>query len=151
MSVCTFFGHRDTSWEIEAKVMEALRELIVNMNVDVFYIGNQGNFDRIVLSAVKKIQAEFLHIKYYIVLAYLPTKSNIDEENSLYPEGLETVPKKFAVSFRNKWLVDNSDFVVTFVNRDFGGAAKFKEYAERQNKKVLELNSLSVKENRPDS
>lgn len=145
MSVCTFFGHRDTSWKLEEELCGLLRKLILSTDIDMFYIGNQGDFDKIALSAVKKMQTEFLHIKYYIVLAYLPTKSKIDEENTLYPEGLENVPKRFAINSRNKWLVDNSEYVITCVSRNFGGAAKFKEYAERKNKKVIELNSLARK------
>lgn len=147
MPVCTFFGHRDTSDTVATELATLLRELIVSMNVNVFYIGNHGNFDRIALNVVKKLQKEFSHIKYYVVFAYLPAKIDNNEENSLYPDGLEFVPKRFAVSFRNKWMVDNSDFVLTCVSRNFGGAAKFKEYAKRKNKKVIELNQLARRGN----
>jgi len=56
-------------------------------------------------------------ITYSVVLAYLPTEKNKYDNltNTIYPEGLETVPKRFAISWRNKWMIEQSDIVVTYV------------------------------------
>ena len=80
-------------------------------------------------------------ITYSVVLAYLPTKKSEydDHTNSILPEGIETAPKRFAISYRNKWMVEQSDIVVTYVTHSFGGAAQFKEMAEKQGKTVIEL------------
>ena len=51
MSVCTFFGHSDCPSTVAPKLRSVLIELIENHGVDVFYVGNQGNFDRMVRSA----------------------------------------------------------------------------------------------------
>ena len=48
MAVCTFFGHRDTPKKIEPILKSTLIDLIENKKVDLFYIGNQGNFDYMV-------------------------------------------------------------------------------------------------------
>lgn len=45
--VCTFFGHKDTPKEIEPTLRSTLIDLIENKNVNVFYVGNNGNFDTI--------------------------------------------------------------------------------------------------------
>ena len=143
---CTFFGHRNTSSEIMPKLCEVLTDLIENKNVDTFYVGNQGNFDSSVKKALKILKMSYPHIKYYVVLAYMPNINQnprecyIDYSDSIYPEGLEFVPKRFAISHRNKWLVNNCDFVVTCVSRSFGGAAKFKNMAVKNRKTVIELN-----------
>ena len=49
MSACTFFGHRDCPSSIKPKLREVLINLIENHAVDMFYVGQQGAFDGIVL------------------------------------------------------------------------------------------------------
>ena len=138
--VCTFFGHKDTPKEIEPTLRSTLINLIENKNVTVFYVGNNGNFDAIVRRQLEDLSQTYL-ITYSVVLAYLPTKKSEydDYTNTILPEGIETVPKRFAISWRNKWMIDHADVVVTYVTHGFGGAAQFKELAERQGKTLIEL------------
>lgn len=140
--VCTFFGHKDTPKEIEPTLRSTLIELIENKNVSVFYVGNNGNFDTMVRHQLEDLSQTY-PITYSVVLAYLPTEKNKYDNltNTIYPEGLETVPKRFAISWRNKWMIQQSDIVVTYVTHNFGGAAQFKEMSMRQNKNVVELSS----------
>jgi hypothetical protein len=114
--------------------------LIENKNVTVFYVGNNGNFDTMVLRQLEDLSQTY-PITYSVVLAYLPTEKNKYDNltNTIYPEGLEIVPKRFAISWRNKWMIKQSDVVVTYVTHNFGGAAQFKEVAEKQGKIVIEL------------
>ena len=138
--VCTFFGHKDTPKEIEPTLRSTLIDLIENKNVNVFYVGNNGNFDTMVRRQLEDLSQTF-PITYSVVLAYLPTeKSKYDNlTNTIYPEGLEIVPKRFAISYRNKWMIQQADAVVTYVTHSFGGAWQFKAMAERQGKMVIEL------------
>ena len=138
--VCTFFGHKDTPKEIEPTLRSTLIDLIENKNVNVFYVGNNGNFDTMVRRQLEDLSQTYT-ITYHVVLAYLPTEKNKYDNltNTNYPEGLETVPKRFAISWRNKWMIQQSDIVVTYVTHNFGGAAQFKEMAERLNKHVINL------------
>lgn len=137
--VCTFFGHKDTPKEIEPTLRSTLIDLIENRNVNVFYVGNNGNFDTMVCRQLEDLSQTY-PITYSVVLAYLPTEKNKYENltNTIYPEGLETVPKRFAISWRNKWMIQQSDIVVTYVNHNFGGAAQFKIMAESLGK--IEIN-----------
>ena len=136
----TFFGHKDTPKEIEPTLRATLIDLIENKNVTVFYVGNNGNFDTMVRRQLEDLSHTY-PITYSVVLAYLPTKKSEydDYTNTILPEGIETVPKRFAISYRNKWMVEQADIVVTYVTHSFGGAAQFKELAERQGKTVIEL------------
>lgn len=136
--VCTFFGHKDTPKEIEPTLRSTLIDLIENKNVNAFYVGNNGNFDTMVRHQLEDLSLTY-PIAYSIVLAYLPTENNLT--NTIYPEGLETVPKRFAISWRNKWMIQQSDVVVTYVTHNFGGAAQFKTLAERQKRIVVEISS----------
>ena len=138
--VCTLFGHKDTPKEIEPTLRSTLIDLIDNKNVTVFYVGNNGNFDTMVRRQLENLSQTY-PITYSVVLAYLPTKKSEydDYTNTILPGGIETVPKRFAISYRNKWMLEQSDIVVTYVTHTYGGAAQFKELAERQGKMVIEL------------
>ena len=138
MSACTFFGHREPTGMTERKIICAITKVIVEENADLFYVGNNGHFDSIVVSSLKKLESDFSHIKGYIVLSSLPSESE-KYNNTLFPEGLEKVPKKFCIDKRNMWMIDHSDIVITHVIRPFGGAAKFKRKAEAKGKKVYNI------------
>ena len=140
--VCTFFGHKDTPKEIEPTLRSTLIDLIENKNVTVFYVGNNGNFDTMVRRQLEDLSQTY-PITYSVVLAYLPTENNKYDNltNTIYPEGLETVPKRFAISWRNKWMIQQSSIVVTYVTHSFGGAAQFKKMAVRQSKYVVEVSN----------
>ena len=138
--ICTFFGHRDTPPEIKNLLRKVISELIEKQGVNQFYVGNQGNFD----AMARSLLAEFEQthgISYEIVLAYLPRQEDplCDTDHTLLPEGIESVPPRFAIEYRNKWMIDHSDIVVTYVTRSFGGAAKFKEIATKKQKSITEL------------
>ncbi len=137
MAACTFFGHRDAPKEIEPTLQSTLIDLIENKGVINFYVGNNGNFDFMVEKNLKNLKVSYPHINYNIVLAYLPKKKDYNN-NTIYPEGLET-PPKYAIVKRNRWMVDNSDYIVTYVIRTFGGAAQFKAFAENKGKIVLNI------------
>lgn len=143
MSACTFFGHRDCPSSIKPKLREVLIDLIENHAVDVFYVGQQGAFDRIVRSVLKELVSIYPHIRYAVVLERLPLKrdefDSRDYSDTMLPEGIETVPPRFAISWRNKWMLDRSDYVVTYIMRSWGGAAQFVERAKRLKKTIINL------------
>lgn len=139
----TFFGHKDTPKEIEPTLRSTLIDLIENKKVNVFYVGNNGNFDTMVRRQLEDL-SQLYSITYSVVLAYLPTEKNKYDNltNTIYPEGIEAIPKRFAISWRNKWMIEQSDIVVTYVTHTFGGAAQFKELAEQLQKMVVNLNNV---------
>ncbi len=139
MSVCTFFGHRDCPSSIKPKLKQALVHLIETQSVDTFYVGTHGAFDAMVRSSLAELMQDYPHICCTVVLAYLPTKKSDFSFPTLLPEGIETTPKRFAISFRNKWMLRQSQFVITYITHDWGGAAQFAVLAEKQKKTVLNL------------
>lgn len=147
MLTCTFFGHKDTPKEIELTLKSTIIDLIKNKNVCNFYVGNHGNFDYMVKRTLIELN-KIYNINYAVVLAYLPGKKYNPEEdsptNTILPDGIETVPQKFAVNYRNKWMIEQSDYVVTYVKYAVGGACKFKELAERKKKTVINIAPQSL-------
>lgn len=138
--ICTFFGHRDTPDIVKPLLREVLLDLIEDHGVKQFYVGNQGNFDAMVCCLLAEFERSH-GIQYDVVLAYLPRKSDpfFEAYYTILPEGIETVPPRFSIDYRNKWLIDHSDIVVTYVTHVTGGAAKYKAIAIKQQKAVIEL------------
>ena len=142
---CTFFGHRFVPQKIEPTLRSTLIDLIENHGMDLFYVGNHGDFDAMVRRVLRELSVKY-PIKYHVVLAYMPEKhyefDPTDYSDTILPEGIETAPKRFAITYRNKWMIEQSDFVVTYVVHGSGsGAAQFKKLAERKGKTVIELSS----------
>ncbi len=137
---CTFFGHKDAPQEIRPLLRDVLLDLIEHQGVTQFYVGNQGSFDRMALKMLKEFEKPY-SITYDVVLAYLPKKTDpfFTAYYTILPEGIETVTPRFAIEYRNKWLIEHSDLVITYVERSFGGAAKFKALAEKKGKRIVEL------------
>ena len=140
MNTCTFFGHSDTPFSIEKKLKSVLIDLIQTKNVKKFYVGNHGNFDKIVRKVLRELSEEYKSISYFVVFAYRPLKKEgYDYSDTIYPEELCTVPYKLAILKRNEWMINNSDYVVTYVRNNFGGASKFKEMAYKKELNVLDI------------
>lgn len=143
MSACTFFGHHDCPASVKPKLREVLIDLIENQSVDMFYVGNKGAFDRLVRSAMRELVQEYPHINYAVVLERMPGKQNEDYRedysDTMLPEGIEEIPPRFAIAWRNKWMLRQSDYVVTYITHSWGGAAQFAERAVRQGKTVINI------------
>ncbi len=141
---CTFFGHRDTPATDKPILRQVIIDLIEQRGVTHFYVGNQGNFDAMARSLLAEL-AQIYPIRYDVVLAYLPKENDpsLDESHTLLPDGFESVPPRFAIDYRNRWMIDHSDIVVTYV-RSPGGAAKFKELAEWKGKMVVDVAKTSA-------
>ena len=141
MPACTFFGHRDCLDAIKPKLRQVLIDLIENHNVDMFYVGNQGRFDAIVRSELRDLQREYSQINYAVVLAYMPGKQTEydDHSDTMLPEGIESVHPRYAISWRNSWMLKQSDYVVTYITHTYGGAAQYAGKANRQKKCVINL------------
>ncbi|MBQ7132301.1 MAG: hypothetical protein IJO29_06980 [Oscillospiraceae bacterium] len=138
---CTFFGHRNSPQTLEPILKATLTDLIENKNVNTFYVGNQGNFDCMVRKILKTLKNQYPHIAYAVVLAYMPTKRKEYEDYSdtIFPDGLENTPPKFAISKRNRWMLNRADYVVTYSTLSAGAVAQFKNLAQKKGKAVINL------------
>ena len=146
MSACTFFGHHNCTSLIKPKLREILIDLIENHAVDMFYVGRQGAFDSIVRSVLKELLLAYSHISYAVVLERLPPKldefDTRDYSDTMLPEGIEAVHPRFAISWRNNWMLKQSDYVVTYITHTWGGAYQYAEKARSQNKPVINCADL---------
>ena len=143
MAACTFFGHRDCPDAIKLRLREVLVDLITNHGVDMFYVGNQGRFDTVVHSTLVELTKDYPGINYAVVLAYMPKeRCEYDEySDTMLPEGIETIHPRYAISWRNDWMINKSEYVVTYTTHSWGGAVRYAEKAKRKGKVMVELGS----------
>ena len=138
---CCFFGHREVTHNIREKLKATIEKLITEDGVTEFYVGHQGQFDSMAYSVLKELRAKFPQIRYTVVLAYMSDEHirEVYSDDTLFPDGLENVPKRFAISKRNDWMISHSDIAVCYVWKITGGAAKFREKAEKKGLRVVDV------------
>ena len=135
-----FFGHSDATSEILPRLTALAEDLILNHWATTLYVGNHGNFDAMTAALFRTLRERYPNIHCYVVRAYLPSEGEqASSDETLYPEGLETVPQRFAISHRNRWMVEHSDEVVCYVTHPCGGAHTAMEYARRKKKTIYML------------
>ncbi len=135
--IVTFCGHRQLPKLEQVNVwLNILLPAMMEGGADKFYLGGYGDFDLLAAKAVKAQKSRYPHIQSVLVLAYPKREfNNLIYDTSFYPELKNVKPGKEIVE-RNRFMVDNSDVVVAYVNRCVGGAACTLSYA-RQRKKVI--------------
>lgn len=142
--IITFCGHGriNISPEEIEKIKEFLIEKIKKSSNAKFYLGGYGDFDNTVFRILQSLKADFPDIELVFISPYLDSNysklqiANEIYDATLYPP-LENVPRKFAILERNKWMVDNSDFVIAYVKYSWGGARKTLDYALRKKKPYI--------------
>ena len=94
-----------------------------------------------VYSVLKELKARYPQISYTVVLAYMPDEHirELYGEDTLFPDGLESVPKRFAISKRNDWMIQQSCFAVCYVHKITGSAAKFRDKAEKKGLRAIDV------------
>lgn len=138
MSACTFFGHRDCTYEKYTNIYLAIKTLLLEKDVRCFYVGTQGNFDYLVFQALCELKNEFPDIQVHRVLAYMPRTQKL-HPCTILPEGIELVHPRYAIPWHNQWMIERSDYVISYVTHNYGGAARFVDEAKRKGKTVINL------------
>ena len=143
MAVCTFFGHSEC-YGLNVAMLQSTIEDLIKQGVTEFLVGNQGQFDAMVRNCLKSLQQQYPDIRYTVVLAYLPKEKGEFEDfsDTMYPEGIECVHPKFAIDWRNRYLISASDVCLCFINKTFGGAYKFAHMAKTRGLTVINLGNV---------
>lgn len=140
MKACTFFGHRDSPGTLRSSLRAAILAMVREHGVDTFYVGHQGAFDRMAAELLETLVKELPWIRYMVVLAYLPPAGQGEHtQPTLFPDGLEFVPKRFAIVRRNDWLIRRCDCVITHVVHHCGNAYTYAAKAERMGKVIINI------------
>ena len=136
--IVTFCGHSQVSrcQAVERWLYGVTQELIAQ-GATTFYLGGYGAFDNLAASVLRKQKKQYPQIELVLVMAYLNDGRDASGyDRTIYPP-LETVPPRFAISRRNRWMVQSSDIVVAYVLHDWGGAATTLRCAKQKKKQII--------------
>ncbi len=138
MKTCTFFGQRFVSKRAEEDVRIAIARLIEKDSVELFLVGKEGAFNKMVQRLLRELEGIYPHIRYGVVFACRCKKDKSPHsKNTIFPKGLENVPRKYAVAYRNQWMIQRSDCAVVYINKKFEGSAKFRGIVDTQGLKII--------------
>ncbi len=138
--IITFCGHSDfqRTEEYEKKLFEFFERTIGNSFVEV-YLGGYGSFDCFAYDCCEKYKEKHSNMSLVFVSPYIDVKYQQTVYDSvIYPE-LENRPLRFAVIYRNRYMVEKADYIIAFVYRTFGGAYKTYKYAKSKKKPIFNL------------
>ncbi len=145
MKACSGFGHRNVFENISSKLDNAVEEAIAQ-GCEIFYTGAMGVFDSLFSSAVRSAKKVYPHIKLIGVKPYFTNDINTNREyyaaiydDIIIPDELAGIHPKAAIKARNRWIIDNSDIVLIYTVRNFGGAYEAKRFAERNGKRLIKI------------
>ncbi|MBE6547872.1 MAG: hypothetical protein E7667_03205 [Ruminococcaceae bacterium] len=145
--IITFCGHSNfiPASELEQKMFSIFENEIGDTYAEL-YLGGYGNFDSFALSCGRHYKQAHPNVKLIFVTPYLSLSyqenhlkyNKLLYDEIIYPE-IENAPPKFAISYRNKWMVEKADLVIAYVKNEQGGAYKTCRYAQRKNKRIFNL------------
>lgn len=137
---CFFIGHREAPENIYPELAQTVEQLI-GQGVTDFYVGHYGNFDRLAARAVIAAKQRHPEVRLTMLLPYHPAESKVvlpaGFDGSLYPPGMENVPRRFAISRANRWMVEHSTHLVAYVTHPASNAGKVVEWGRRGSEKVI--------------
>ena len=152
MKIISFFGHRDYIGDerIESLIKSDIINKIKTEGFDNFYLGGNGNFDGSCARIVSEIKKDYPYIISSLVLAYPnPKWKDWQKEYILrtydchFQPDFPITPSRFAIIKRNEWIIENSDYIIFYVNHSWGGAYRAFEYAKRKKKIFINYGSLN--------
>ncbi len=145
--IISFFGHAQFQGteEYEQEILAFLEKQVGEQGVDL-YLGDHGDFDRFAYDCCKKYQQMHPHVSLifitpYLTIAYQQNHLTYQKNRFdaiIYPE-IEDKPLRFAITYRNQWMVEQSDYVVCGIMHDFGGAYKAYRHAKRKKKPIFNV------------
>lgn len=141
MSICFFIGHRDTPLSILPKLRETVERHIIEYGVEEFVVGKYGSFDRLAAQAVREAKQRHPEIRLTLLLPYYDPIKQTEQpggfDGSLYPGGLENVPRRAAIVRANQYMVCHSDYLIAYDAGRIGNTRKLLEYVRHREVKGL--------------
>lgn len=145
--IIAFFGHAKfrIKEEYERRILAFLEETVACRDADI-YLGSYGNFDDFAYECCKKYKKTHPRVTLVLITPYMTVeyqKNHLEYQKTrydliIYPE-IEDKPLKYAISYRNKWMIDKADYIVFGVEHDWGGAYKAYKYAKGKRKALFNV------------
>lgn len=148
--IITFCGHSGFigTKEHEQKVLDILEESVREDTAEM-YLGGYGGFDEFAYHCCKMFKEKHQNTKLVFVTPYITSdyqKNHLENLKSLYDyiiyPTIEDKPKRFAIIYRNRYMVDSADLLISYIEHNYGGAYQTYRYAKRKKKRICNLGRL---------
>ncbi len=136
---CFFIGSRHTPYSIKEQLANAVEKHITEYGVTTFTVGHYGAFDSLVKVVLLEAKQRYPNIKLYLLAPYALNQQREAPEGfdgTYYPEGLETVPKRYAIVQANQNMIQESGYLISYCP-GVGNSRKVTELAQKREKKGL--------------
>ncbi len=150
-SVC-FTGHREIDPASVPFIRAKLREILIKCIEDGycdFYNGGARGFDLLSAEELLELKKSYPHVRLHIIVPCSNQTRGWREEDVIRYENVTVLadevkclsPVYFdgCMQIRNRYMVDNSDLLIAYLERASGGSAYTVRYAEKQGLKVIYL------------
>lgn len=133
MRTCFFIGHREAPDSLLSQLSAEIERHITEYGVTEFVVGKYGHFDALTAKCVKVAKKRHPEVTLTLLLPYhpydRPTPTPPGFDGSFYPPGMETVPKRAAIIRANQYMVEHSEYLITYVQHSVSNAWDLVEYA----------------------
>lgn len=131
-------GNRHTPSNIREPLIQAVETHIIEYGVTTFTVGRYGAFDNMTIGVLREAKKRHSDIKLYLLTPYALIQK-IDAplafNGTIYPE-IEKVPLRLAIVQANRYMVQKSDYLITYCHH-IGNTRNIVEYAQKREKKGL--------------
>ena len=138
MKSCFFIGHREAPERIVPHLAKAIERHIVELGVSEFVVGSYGAFDRMAARQLAYAKERHPEVNIMLLMPYHPSERKIylptGFECGFYPPGMEKVPKRLAIVRANRYMIEHSDYLISYVWHPASNARELLEYARRLEK-----------------
>ena len=127
--------------ELERRILDFLEERVGDNSAEM-YLGGYGNFDTFAYDCCKKYKATHSNISLVFVTPYLTAEyqqkhlkyQKTRYDSIVYPD-LEKKPPKFAILYRNKYMIEKADYVLAYVSHDWAERTRLISTQKEREKK----------------
>lgn len=146
---CFFIGHRDAPGTLTPVLDELVERHVTEYGVREFTVGRYGHFDYLAVQAVLRAKKRHPDVRLVYLRPYHPAERPVETpkgfDYSFYPPGMETVPRPLAIVRANRYMIDNSDYLIAYAWRP-GNARELLEHAQaRERKGLIHIENLADK------
>ena len=145
MKTCFFIGHRNAPETLRPLLDAAVKRHITEYGVTEFIAGHYGRFVYMAAGAVRKAKERHPEVTLTLRLPYYPFGHDTEGyDSTYYPEGMEDVPKPFAIVRANEHMIKASDYLICYDAGLVGNTRRLvKKALRRQVKGEMRVENLA--------
>lgn len=141
MKTCFFIGHRDAPQALYDRLPATVERHIAEYGASDFVVGRYGAFDHLAARAVIAAKRRHPGVTLTLLLPYYTSASSPlpdGFDGSLFPGGLEAVPRRAAIFRANQYMLRHCDYLITYDRGQVGNTRKLVAKARRLGRPLVE-------------